>query len=225
MEQIMVMRDCENKELLDFTYTSYEDPNEPIITTEQIEDKYSVMKPGREYIAVSFEFSNKQRTEERQLFSALEFYFQELDKFYDADDHIGANYPVMTISAVPLIYGGKYSVHMTSPFYWDFVNLEEATNGEIPRRALTVLFDFENITFIADDDADPDDTFMRCRSELASEWMREMQMRKIEAERENYKQQREAEISEMLGRNKHTFTTTKYGNREQKDTDDVENRG
>lgn len=224
MEQVYVERDPENKAMLNITYVSFENPDNPVVVNvEQVKEQYSVMDPG-EYVAFSFEFNNKQRTEEKQLFNALEFYYQELNKYFDADDNMDAGFPIMTLNAVPIIYGGKYSVHMTNPFFWDFVNLEETKQGEVPKRALTVLFNFSDISFIVDEKANPEDTFMRCRSELASEWMREMQARRIEEERAAYKEKRETEISEMLGRTKHTFTTTKYGNKDQTTEDIEENR-
>lgn len=224
MEQIETTHDADNKNMMNIVYTSYEDPYNPVVTSvEQTEKEYSVLEPGHKYVAISFEFGIKQRAEERQLFNALEFYYQELDRYFNTDNKENIEFPIMTITAVPLIYGGRYSVHMTNPFFWDYVNLEEEREGEIPKRALTVLFEMENVTFLADDEADPADTFIRCRSELASEWMREMQMRRMEQEREEYKQNREAEISEMLGRTKHTFRTTKYGQQnEPEETSDVE---
>lgn len=209
LEEVNVDYKNANSNMLKLTFISTDKNGEISIDEDNVEDTYSIFEPGK-YITLNFSFTNQQSTEKKRLIYALANFYEELKKLSESDDLENCQIPVLTITAVPLLLGGRYSLNASNPLFWNLI-VNDDDEKDIYPETLVVVFEKENITFYADDDADPVQTFLKCRSELASEWLKEEQQRKIEAEEKAYKEQREIEIAKLAQRNiKHTFKTSKY---------------
>lgn len=212
LEELNVSEVPGNSDMLNIEYVSFDENGTADVSSEPIEKEYCVFEPG-EYVTISFTFSSRQAYTKKQLFNALENNYAELvlldtkeSKGFDDISHI--QIPVLTIVAVPLLFGGKYSLHLMNPVVWNW--LDDEKEKEDGTETLVVAFERKDVHFVVDDDADPAETYKKCRSELASEWMRENQLRRREAEDEAYKAMREEEIRRMTNISvKHAFTTSK----------------
>lgn len=195
--------------MLHCTYVHTDMDGDTEVDEEVMEEAHSVYAPG-EYVVLSFLFTKQQNTEKKQLLYALDNFYEELEKISEDDNLNERQIPIFSFALVPLLFGGKYSIHASNPFIWNLVENEDDDKDIYPEMVV-VVFERSNITFFANDNADPAETFKKCRSELASEWLREAQQHQMEEEEKAYKAQREAEIAKLANRNvKHTFKTTKY---------------
>lgn len=212
LEELNVSEVPGNSNILKIEYVSFDENGTADVSSESIEKEYCVFEPG-EYVTISFTFSSRQAYTKRQLFNALENNYAELvlldtKESEGIDDVSRIQIPVLTIVAVPLLFGGKYSLHLMNPVVWNWLNDEE--KQESGTETLVVAFERKDVHFVIDDGANPAETYKKCRSELASEWMRENQLRRREEEDEAYKAMREEEIRRMTNiSTKHAFTTSK----------------
>lgn len=212
LEELNVTVNPENDKVLDLEYISFDKNGSTEITRDTMEEEYCMFEPGN-YVTIAFEFASRQTYTKKHLFNALENYYQELEELEsrgnESIDKIQV--PVFSIVAVPLLFGGKYSLHLVNPLTWNWFSGEEnAENKMAESETLVVAFDRNDVHFIADDTADPAETFLKCRSELASEWMREKQLKQLEEEEEAYKKKHEEEIRKMNNiSQKHAFSTSK----------------
>lgn len=212
LEELNVSVISENEDILNIEYVSFDGNGIADIVSEQLERKFCPFEPG-EYVTIAFIFNNLQTYTRKQLFNALENYYEELERLdeketeYD-NDISNIQIPILSIVAVPLLFGGKYSMHLTNPIFWNWADNEE--NRKDGSEALVVAFKRKDVHFVIDDDANPAETYKKCRGELASEWMRENQLKKREVEEEAYKAMREEEIRKMTSiSTKHAFKTSK----------------
>ncbi len=211
LEEVVVDYDETDREKLHQTYFST-DENGVVSSDELICSDYStIFQPG-EYVTINFSFTNQQATEKKQLLYALDNFYNELKAISDDDKIEDRQIPIFTLTLVPLLLGGKYSIHASNPFIWQLGDTNDEEK-EIYPETLMVAFERENVTFYANDDTSPEFIFKKCRGELASEWLKEIQQRQMELEEQTYKAQREAEIAKLTNRNvKHTFKASKYAN-------------
>lgn len=212
LEELNVSELSEKSDMLNVEYVSFNENGVPDVASEPIEREYCPFEPG-EYVTIAFTFSSRQAYTKKMLFNALENYYVELEQL-DAKEVDGNNdishiqVPILTIVAVPLLFGGKYSMHLVNPVIWNWLDDEE--DKEVGTETLVVAFERKNVHFVVDDEVDPEKMYKKCRSELASEWLRENQLRQRELEEEAYKEKREEEIRKMTSiATKHAFKTSK----------------
>lgn len=212
LEELNVTVNPGNDKVLDLEYISFDKNGSTEITRDTMEEEYCMFEPGK-YVTIAFEFTSRQDYTKKHLFNALENYYQELETLEsrkdDSTDKIQV--PIFSIVAVPLLFGGKYSLHLVNPLTWNWFSGEEGTENKTSKNEiLVVAFDRNDVHFIADDMADPAETFLKCKSELASEWMREKQLKRLEEEEAAYKKKHEEEIRKMNDiSQKHAFSTSK----------------
>lgn len=212
LEELNVSEIPESDDLLNIEYVSFDENGMADVASESIEREYCAFEPG-EYVTIAFTFNSRQSYTKKHLFNALENYYAELEKLDEKelegiDDASHIQIPVLTIVAVPLLFGGKYSLHLVNPVIWNWLDDEE--NKDANSETLVVAFERKDVHFAVDDEADPAETYKKCRSELASEWMRESQRKRLEAEEEAYEAMREEEIRKMANiSTKHAFKTSK----------------
>ena len=211
LEQLIVSEYSDNKEFYEYRYISYDDGGNENTETEPMERAYSILAPGY-YSVVTLRYKKMQSEDKRKLYNALENYYEELIKIAeDLEKRPSAKepLPILMLTFVPMLYGGRYSVSFTDPILW---HEREEEEGPV----LSIFFESKNVIFSADPGADPEETFQKCRSELASEWIREEQKRRIEAEEAQYKKNTEEEINKFLENSRikqHTFQSTKAEDR------------
>ena len=218
LEELNVTVDPENDKVLNLEYISFDKNGSTEITRDTMEEEYCMFEPGK-YVTIAFEFTPHQSYTKKYLFNALENYYHELEALEALDskgDYLASKIqvPVFSIVAVPLLFGGKYSLHLVNPLTWNWFSGEEGAENKMSEsETLVVAFDRNDVHFIADDTADPAETFLKCRSELASEWMREKQLKRLEEEEEAYKKKHEEEIRKMNDiSQKHAFSASKLDN-------------
>ena len=214
LEELNVTVDPENDKFLDLEYISFDKNGFTEITRDTMEEEYCMFEPGK-YVTIAFEFTSRQSYTKKHLFNALENYYQELEALESIEDNSTdkIQVPVFSIVAVPLLFGGKYSLHLVNPLTWNWFTEEDVESKKPEKETLVVAFDRNDVHFIADDTADPAETFLKCKSELASEWMREKQLKRLEEEEEAYKKKHEEEIRKMNDiSQKHAFSASKLDN-------------
>ena len=210
LEQLLVSKYPNTERYCEYCYISYDKSGEEHTRKEIVDTDDESFPPGR-YSIVSFTYSKRQKNEMRKLCNALENYSDEIGKFivrFLQDSDISEPMPEFHITAVPLLYGGKCGVTFTGPHSWKIDEDEENST-------LRIMFDSTDVHFTYDRSVDPEETFKACKSELASEWIREEQKHRIDEEEKAYKKKTDEELGKYLENNhvkQHTFETKKKPN-------------
>lgn len=122
-----------------------------------------------------------------------------------------AEAPVLDITAVPMSLGGKFGMVATDPLFW---TLQPPVPFETDCTQIRILFQPESVLFLRDDSFETDEVIKKIKSELASEKLAEEAAIRKKMQEEEFKKQREADISEYLENSraiKHTFHSSKTG--------------
>lgn len=208
LEQLIVSKYPNTDLYYEHCYISYDKSGKKNVRKETVKAEDEVFLPGR-YSIVSFRYSKRQRNEMRKLCNALENYADEIQKFImnfmNRYSDASAPIPEFHITAVPLLYGGKCGVTFAGPHSWE-------TDEDGEDSVVRILFESADVHFTYDRNVDPEETFKMCKSELASEWIREEQHHRIDEEEKAYKKKRDEEISQYLENSRvkqHTFETKK----------------
>lgn len=186
------------------THTYYDPEGNSWSEKNDPEDPSRITLPPGHYTAAIFKFTAGQREEKRRFVIALENHADELKKIDMENPYMQV--PSLSITAVPLIYGGRYFASFNTPLAWYDVDAEDE-KGNI----VYVIFSNGDVMFGADPSTDPNETFKKARSELATEWIREENIRRREEEAEAYRIEHEKRMQEQIAGNAkvmHTFRSS-----------------
>lgn len=213
LEQYTIRKCKETADFYECISTVYDENGNPDTASERIERAYCIFDPGN-YAVISFRYTDKQDIEKRRLYQAMERNYEELEKIDNAiatADESGEKadllVPFFYITFIPMIYGGRYSMVASEPIYWQEWK-EENTGFNV----ITIFFRKDDVTFLADPEADPDKIYETSRNELLSEWLRQEQIRKKAQEDAQYQANLQAEKDKILESSKikqHTFASSK----------------
>lgn len=167
-----------------------------------IEPEIRVLNSG-EYTTVVLYFE-KYHSDMNLIWNILEKYGQESQEVTGASTEI----PVIIITGVPMILGGKYGMVATDPRFWC---LQPSIPSQERCDEIRILFPPEAVLFIRDDSLDTEAIRNRVKSELAAEQLIIEDRMKKDFEDEQFKKERNNMVSDYLEterRNRHSFRAT-----------------
>lgn len=113
--------------------------------------------------------------------------------------------PVLMVSAVPLSLGGQYGMVATDPIFWCLQPSDPYFEGV---NQIRILFPPEGVIFLNNPAANSAEVMEGVKKELAGERLIETEREKQEQEKELFKRDREAFLSDYLensSRERHSF--------------------